>query len=206
MRDKLDLVEEKLDSFSKTEKIALSVFIPLLVFTLFYFLYITNAFDQRESNERTLTKLNHNLGNHSKKFVVHKIQVVKQQLLYVKSAIVESKQKLRYLEASLIKSNFSFLSQKDFTYFLNDLLTKSVENNFLIDTINMEKDNRAFVGRLKYKKTVIVQGSGEFLNTLKFIREVEKNSMLMEIKNLNIETNGTTPHVTYEIKFYGVKQ
>ncbi len=206
MRDKLDLVEEKLDSFSKTEKIALSIFTPLLVFTLFYFLYITNAFDQQESNERTLTKLDRNLHNHSKKLVIHKIQAMKQQLLYAKSAIVESKQKLTYLETELIKNNFSFLSQKDFTHFLNDLLTKSVKNNFLIENINIEKKNSDFIGRLKYKKMISVQGSGEFLNTLKFIREVEENSMLMEIKNLNIETNGSTPSVTYEIKFYGVKR
>ena len=206
MRDKLDLVEEKLDSFSKIEKIALSVFFPLMIFTLFYFLYISNVFDQRENNENTLTKLDYDLHKHSKKLVLHEIEAMKQKLLHVKSAIVKRKQKLTYFETELVKSNFLFLSQKHFTQFLNDLLSKSVENNFLIDTINIKKDNSDFIGRLKYKKVVSVQGSGEFLDTLKFIREVEENSMLMEIKNLNIETNGTTPHVTYEIKFYGVKQ
>ena len=205
MREKLDLLEEKLESFSKNKKIALVVFIPLITFGLFYFFYISDSFEKRSSNETALMKLEHKLHKYSKKVVLRKIQKMKQQLLHAKSSIVENREKLIYLEAELRKNNFLFLSQKDFTHFLNDMLSKSVKNNFLIDNINISKDNGNFIGKLKYKKTVKVKGSGEFLNTLKFIREIEENSMLMQIQNLNIETNGSTPYVTYDIKFYGIK-
>ena len=206
MRMKLDLLEDKLESFSKNEKIALSLFIPLMVFTLLYFFYITDALNQQSNNESALTKIDHDLHKYSQKLIVHKIQTVKQEILHVKSTLVEDKQKLTYLETELAKNNFLFLSQKDFTLFLNDLLSKSVKNNFLIDNINISQENSDFIGKLKYRKTVSIQGSGEFLDTIKFIRGVEENTMLMGIKNLNIETNGSTPHVSYEIKFYGVKR
>ena len=206
MREQLDLMEEKLESFSKNEKIALAVFIPLITFTLFYFLYIPDALDQQANNEQALIKLDHDLHKYSQKLVLHKIQAMQQKLLHVKSSITDNEQKLTYLKTQLTKSNFLFLSQKDFTYFLNDLLTKSVKNNFLIDGINISKDDSDFIGKLKYKKTVTVSGSAEFLNTLKFIRAIEENSMLMQIKNLNMETNGSTPYITYDIKFYGIKR
>lgn len=206
MREKLDLLEEKLESLAKNEKIALAVFIPLAILTLLYFFYISDALDTQVSNENRLKKTDQELHKYSQKLIVHKIQAKKQQILRVKSSIVEDNQKLTYLETELMKNNFLFLSQKDFTYFLNNLLSKSVKNNFLIDDINISKDSGDFIGKLKYEKVVSVQGSGEFLDTIQFIREVEENKMLMEIKNLNIETNGSTPYVSYEIKFYGVKR
>lgn len=206
MREKLDLLEEKLESLAKNEKIALAVFIPLAILTLLYFFYISDALDTQVSNKNRLTKTDQELHKYSQKLIVHKIQAKKQQILRIKSNIVEDNQKLTYLETELMKNNFLFLSQKDFTYFLNNLLSKSVKNNFLIDDINISKDSGDFIGKLKYEKVVSVQGSGEFLDTIRFIREVEENKMLMEIKNLNIETNGSTPYVSYEIKFYGVKR
>ena len=206
MREKLDLLEEKLESLAKNEKIALAVFIPLAILTLLYFFYISDALDTQVSNKNRLTKTDQELHKYSQKLIVHKIQAKKQQILRIKSNIVEDNQKLTYLETELMKNNFLFLSQKDFTYFLNNLLSKSVKNNFLIDDINISKDSGDFIGKLKYEKVVSVQGSGEFLDTIQFIREVEENKMLMEIKNLNIETNGSTPYVSYEIKFYGVKR
>ena len=206
MREKLDLLEDKLESLAKNEKIALAVFIPLALFALLYFFYIADAIDQQSSNENRLRKTDHDLHKYSEKVVAHKIQAMKKQLLQAKSALVENKQKLTYLETELTKNNFLFLSQKDFTSFLSNLLSKSVKNNFLIDDINISKDDSDFIGKLKYKKVVNVKGSGEFLDTIKFIREVEESTMLMEIKNLNIETSGSTPQVSYEIKFYGVKR
>ncbi|ADN08500.1 hypothetical protein [Sulfurimonas autotrophica] len=206
MREKIDLFEEKFQSLNKNEKTALLIFIPFAVIILFYFLYISNAIDEKKSNDMKLTKINHDLNKYSVKKILNKIQSSKQEILQVKSKIAEDEQKLKYLDSALSKSHFLFLSQKDFNIFLNNLLAKSVKNNILLDDVNISKKDDDFIGKLKYKKNVKVTGHGEFLNVLSFIRKVEENSMLMQIKNLSIETDGTVPYVSYDINFYGIKK
>jgi len=206
MRDKIDLLEDKIQALDKRGKIALLILIPCAIILLFYFLYIPDAIDKHQSNTVQITKLNHDLNKYSEKTFLHKIKLSKQKILNIKSKISADEQKLNYVDSQLSKNNFLFLSQKDFTLFLNNLLAKSVKNNFLLKNINISAKNIKYVGKLKYKKLIQISGSGEFLDTLKFIRETEENNMLLQIKDLNIETNGTTPYATYNIDFYGIKK
>jgi Tfp pilus assembly protein PilO len=206
VREKIDLLEEKIQSLDKKKKIALALFLPFAIIGLFYFLYIPDAIDERQNNSVKLEKIQHDLAKHSVKRIGKKIQLLKHRILHVKSKIAQDEQKLKYLDAQLSKYNFLFISQKDFNTFLNDLLKKSVKNNFLLTDVVISKTDTKYIGKLKYKKLIQVHGSGEFLNTLKFIRGVEENEMLMQIENLNIETNGTTPFTTYDINFYGIKR
>lgn len=206
MRDKIDLLEDKIQTLDKKEKIALSILIPSTIMLLFYFLYVPDAINKHQSNINQITKLNHDLSKHSEKTLLHKIELSKQKILNIKSEISVNQQKLNYLDSQLSKNNFLFLSQKDFTLFLNNLLAKSLKNNFLLKDVSISAKNIKYIGKLKYKKLIQINGSGEFLNTLRFIREIEENNMLLQIKDLNIETNGTTPQVTYNINFYGIKK
>jgi len=206
VRDKIDLLEDKIQTVDKKVKIALFISMPLAIILLFYFLYVPNAIDKHQSNITLIMKLNHDLNKHSEKILLHKIVLIKQKILNCKSKISTDEQKLNYLDAKLSKSSFLFLSQKDFTLFLNNLLAKSVKNNFLLEDVKIGTKNIKYIGKLQYRKLIQISGTGEFLDTLKFIREVEENNMLLQIKKLNIETDGTTPHVTYDIDFYGIKK
>jgi len=206
MREKIDLLEDKVQAFSSKEKILLGVSIPIAIGLLFYFFYVTDAMEKQQKNSIKIAKIEHALTKHAKETLIRKIKISKKKILTLKSQIVTDSQKLHYLDAKLTHYKFLFLTQKNFTLFLNNLLEKSLKNNFLIQDLNISQENKKYIEKIKYKKLVNVNGSGEFLNTLKFIREVEENNILLEIKNLTIETNGTTPHITYTINFYGIEK
>jgi len=206
MREQIEQLEDKIQALSKKEKILLAVAIPLVIMLLFYFLYVTDAIEQQQSNKNHIAKLDHNLKKHATQTLIRKIQASKQKILTLKSKIVTDSQHLNYLNAKLAQKDFLSLSQKDFNYFLNNLLEKSVRNNFLINDLTISTKDKKYIEKIKYKRLVSVSGSSEFLNAIKFIREVEENSMLFEIRDLNIETNGTMPRVTYNIDFYGIEK
>jgi len=206
MRDQIDLLEDKIQALGKKEQILLAVALPLITILLFYYFYVADAIDKRQNNENHIIKIEKKLKEHSEKILFRKIKLAKQKNLTIKSQIATDLQKLNYLNTKLSRNNFLFLTQKDFTHFLNNLLEKSVKNSFLLNDIKISKQNKKYIEKIKYKKLVQISGSGEFLHTLKFIREVENSNMLFQITNLIIETNGTTPHTTYDINFYGIQQ
>ncbi|SFV68926.1 hypothetical protein MNB_SM-6-1076 [hydrothermal vent metagenome] len=206
MREKIDLLEDKLQSLGIKEKLLIAALIPFTVLLLFYFFYITDAIEKHQNNAIEIAKLNHNLKKHAKETLERKIKLSKKKIVTLKSQIATDAQNLRYLNTKLAQKNFLFLSQKNFTHFLNNLLEKSVKNNFLIQDLKISEQNKNYIEKIKYKRLVTISGSSEFLHTLKFLRAIEETNMLLEIKDLNIETNGTVPYITYNINFYGIEK
>ena len=206
MREQIDQLEEQTQALEKKGKIILALFIPLAVIGLFYYLYLIDAMDEHQNNIVKLKKLKNNSRKYSVKRIKIKIKKQKQKNLHINSNITENEQKVIYFDTQLRNKNFLFISPKDFNIFLNDLLYKSVKNNFLLTDVNISKKDSSYIGKLKYKKIIHISGSGEFLNTLRFIRGIEENHMLMQIVKLNIETNGMTPFTTFDINFYGIKR
>jgi len=206
MREQLDIFEDKIQELGKKEQILIAIALPIITLLLFYYLYITDAIERQQNNKIQIAKITHKLKKHSQKILLHKIEVSKKRNLTLKSQIATDTQKLNYLDVKLSEKNFLFLSQQDFTHFLNDLLEKSLKNNFLVSNIAISEQNKKYIEKIKYKKSVQITGSGEFLNTLKFIRAFEESNMLFQIKNLTIETNGTMPYTTCDINFYGIEK
>jgi len=206
MREKIDLLEDKLQSLGTKEKLLIAALIPFTILLLFYFFYITDAIEKHQNNAIEIAKLNHNLQKHAKETLERKIKLSKKKILTLKSQIATNTQNLQYLNTKLAQKNFLFLSQKNFTHFLNNLLEKSVKNNFLIQDLKISEQNKNYIEKIKYKRLVTISGSSEFLHTLKFLRAIEETNMLLEIKDVNIETNGTVPHITYNINFYGIEK
>jgi len=206
VRDKIDLLEDKLEALGKKEKIVLFIAILFGVVLLFYYFYVADATDKYQNNIRQITKLDRDIKKYSKKTVLHKILAMKRKILDTKSKISNDEQKLNYLNTKILQNNFLLLSKKDFTLFLNNLLKKSIKNDVLLQDVSIDKKDTKYIGKLKCKKIVQVDGYGNFLNTIKFIREIEEVKMMLQVKNLNIETNGTIPHTTFNILFYGIEK
>ena len=206
MREQIDLLEDKIQELGKKEQILIAITIPIVTLLLFYYFYISDALENQQKNDIQIEKITHKLKKHSQKILLRKIEVSKKEMLTLKSQIATDTQKLNYLNAKLSEKDFLFLSQKNFTHFLNNLLEKSLKNNFLVNNITISEENKKYIEKINYKKLVQITGSGEFLNTLRFIRAVEDSTMLFQIKNLIIETNGTMPHTAFDINFYGVEK
>ncbi|QOP42906.1 hypothetical protein FJR45_02650 [Sulfurimonas sediminis] len=203
LRDKFEEIEN-LDSRKKT---GIYIAIPLILFALFYFLFLSSALDEFDANQKKTEALQKELKKPTLRLLSEKTVRLKKEIVKNKTAIERDREQLNYFQHKLDSKSFLFISKKSISLFLDKLLDNSLHKGVLIQAITLHNENKPYIGNLKLKKVIDVNASGRFLNELSFLRSVEKSTMLIKVENLHIflqETN--QPLFSFEVKFYGVEK
>ena len=72
-----------------------------------------------------------------------------------------------------------------------------------LDKIVIMDTDIPFLGKIKQQKELVIEGESNFLPLVRFIRSIEDHTMLLQIANLYVETNGSVPIFTFDVKLYG---
>jgi HPt (histidine-containing phosphotransfer) domain-containing protein len=204
MREQIEEIEEQLLDLDTNKLWALFILTPLFIFGAFYYFLLDDKLVELEDKRGEIASLDKAIVKSSPRIYFKKIKQMSKKIRQTKTDIDLQKSKEFALEGRLKKLRFLFSDEKDFNIFLESLLKKSVADNFTIHSLSINDEDKTYVGMLHVKKSVILQGEGNFINTLLFVRNVENNKMLISIKKLNLETNGTLPQTNLLIEFYGV--
>ena len=203
LRDKFEDIEN-LDS---RKKVGIYIAIPFVLLAAFYFLFLSQSFDEYNANQKTLQNLQKELKKPTLRLISAKIGRFKKELVKNRTQIDKAKQKLNFLQAKLDSKSFLFTSKKSISLFLNALLDNSLKKDVLIQTIQLHDENVPYIGNLKLKRVIDINASGRFLNELSFLRSVEKSPMLIKVENLHIFLQKEDmPHCSFKVKFYGVQR
>ncbi len=203
LRDKFEEIEN-LDSRTKT---GIYIAIPLVLFTLFYFLFLSSTLDEFDTNRKKTDALQKELNKPTLRLVSAKIVRLKKEIVKNKTAIEQDREQLHFFQHKLDSKSFLFISKKSISLFLDKLLDNSLNKGVLIQAITLHNENKPYIGNLKLKKVIDVNASGRFLNELSFLRSVEKSTMLIKVENLHIFLQETDkPLFSFEVKFYGVEK
>ncbi len=206
MIELIDSLEEKIKEQEPKKRVFMLLLTLFLVMFTIYFFLIEPIIEEINQKQKTLTTLEQKISKNSPKKIQSKIFLKKKEILKNEDIKEELKLKLLLLSSKLDKLRFLFANDKDFNIFLNDLLKESVNKNILIKEIKILDKEEPFIGKLYIKKSISVEGEGRFLNIISFVRRLESNKMLMSIKELIIETEGSLPNFSFSIDFYGVKK
>ena len=206
MREILENLEEQLLSMEKKQRIMLYVMIPVLVLGMSWYFYIEPTQEQIESYNSELSSLERKIRKNAPRTFFVKIKKIRSEILQNKTDIEEAKQRLIAVGTKLDKMNFLFANQKGFNLFVEKMLRSSVKHNFLVESVEIDQEKKPFIGVIEKQKKIHLKGYGEFLDTVRFVRDLEKTRILMAVKDFSIETNGTIPSVELSIDFYGVKR
>ncbi len=205
MREYIDILEDKLQDIENRKRFIFLILLIFLILIAIYFLLIEPAILKIEQSQEQIENLDRKIAKISPKKLKTKIYLKKKEIMQNESLKEELKLKLLLLKSKFDRMGFLFVNNKDFNKFLDSLLKNSVNKNILIKNIEITEKNDPYIGKLKVKKMINVNGSGEFLNIVSFVRGLETNKMLMIIKEFNIETNGSIPNFSFNIDFYGVE-
>ncbi len=202
LRDKFEEIEE----LDNRTKIGTYIAIPIVLLGLFYFLFLSSAFDEFSANQNKINSLQKELKKPTLRLVTAKIARLEKELVKNKTEIDENRQQLNFLQKELDSKSFLFISEKSISLFLNRVLEASLQKNVLIEAITIRDEDIPYIGNLKLKKVVDINASGQFLNELSFLRSVEKSTMLMKIENIHIVLqDSSNPLLSLEVKFYGAE-
>jgi len=206
MREILEQLEEQLLALEKKQRLMLYVMLPFVILGFVYYFFIFPSQEQIESYEGELVSLDRKIRKNAPRTFFAKIKKVKQNIIKNRTDIENYKQQLIAVGTKLDSMNFLFADQKGFNLFIQKMLYSSLKHHFLIETVLIDQKKNPLIGVIEKQKRVTVTGYGEFLDTIRFVRDLEKEPILISIKNFNIETNGTVPSVTFAIDFFGVRR
>jgi len=203
LRDKFEEIES-LDSRHKT---GIYIAVPFVLLAVFYFLFLSSAVDEYDTNLKKMASLQKELKKPTLRLVSAKINRLKKELVENATEIDKAREELNFLQHKLDSKSFLFVSKKSISLFLNSILDNSLKKGVLIQTITLHNGNAPYIGNLKLKKVIDVNASGRFLNELSLLRSVEKSPMLIKVENLHVVLQETNiPHFSFEVKFYGVQK
>ena len=201
LRDKF----EEIESLDLKKKTGIYIAISVVLLAVFYFLFVSSALDEYDTNQQKITSLQKELKKPTLRLT--KINRLKKELVKNRTDIDKAREKMIFLQHKLDSKSFLFVSKKSTSLFLNTLLDNSLKKDVLIQTITLHNTSTPYIGNLELKKVIDVNASGGFLNELSFLRSVEKSPMLIKVENLHILLQETgLPHFSFEVKFYGVQK
>jgi len=203
LRDKF----EEIEGLNFRNKTGIYFAIPFVLLAVFYFLFLSSALDEYDTNQKKIDSLQKELKKPTLRLASAKINRLKKELVKNRTEIDKAREEMNFLQHKLDSKSFLFISKKSISLFLNTLLDNSLKKGVLIQTITLHNENAPYIGNLKLKKIIDVNASGRFLNELSFLRSVEKSPMLIKVENLHILLQETgLPHFSFEVKFYGVER
>ncbi len=205
MREYLDILEDLIlqENRKKVFAIFFLAILFLIISTMSYF-FIHPKIEEISKKQEDLRALEKKILKNSTDTIQSKIVLRKKEILKNQSKKENLKLQILALQSKLENIN-SFIDSMNFSTFLDYLLKNSIKQSVLLNNIKIEDKQKPFVDKLYIKKSLSVNGSGRFLNIIKFARALESKKMLFNLEKFNIETNGSMPNFSFEINFYGVK-
>jgi Tfp pilus assembly protein PilO len=205
MRELIERLQEFYDTLEGVRKWIFILLPFLVVSALAYSLYIEPAMQQLQEKEERIAQLSQKIFKHKSSRYEKLIAQSKKEILRLQSEIDKLESKTLALRTRLEKERFIFLNGENFAKLLEDMLQDSVKNNLELSQIKIEDRSIAKVGKLKVKKAMRVEGKGEFLNIVKFVRNIEGHPVLLSVQKFVVETNGSMPLFSVDIDFFGVE-
>ena len=205
MREMIEKLQEYYDTLEGGRK-WIFILLPFLAAGGFaYFFYIEPIMQQLQQKEERIAQLSQQIFKHKSSRYEKLIAEKKREILALQSEIDRLKNKTMALRAKLERQRFIFLNGENFAKLLEDMLKDSVNNALELSQIAIEERSIAKVGKLKIKKAIHIEGRGEFLNIVKFVRSIEGHPVLLSVNRFAVETNGTTPKFSVDIDFFGAE-
>ncbi|MBE0491998.1 MAG: type 4a pilus biogenesis protein PilO [Sulfurospirillum sp.] len=169
--------------------------------------FLPSLIEKQESLESEIASMQMEIVKNSAKRLSRDLAQTKELQLKEASNLEALKERSSFLMANLYKVKFAFFAEKELARALNDLLKESLQKNIQINFIKNTQEKKADISELiGYKKTMIIDGNGSYMDTLKFIHYIENLELLMDIDKISLTQDTQKGGVKFEIiiHMYGV--
>ncbi len=202
----LDIYEQKLQLLPKSYRWMMLGSLVVIVIVGGYFGLIEKKLRQLESKKEHLALLERSIYKQSPRYLEAKIAQLQRQLVQLRTHIEALRSQRNFLLGKLRERRVLFLSPKNFSKLLEKILSASYRYGLELEEIAIDEVQKPFWGNIFEKKVVDINGTGEFLALVRFLRGIEASKLLLKIERLHIETNGTIPSFFFRLKLYGASR
>ncbi len=204
-RERIELLEESFEAQKPLHKVMITLSIIFSIIGVGYYFLLEPLEQEIYERQMSLAALEDEIEQKSIKALEKKIKKLKRTILESQEEIERLKAQEMALLTKLKEQDYLFFNAWSFSKLLDDMLADSYSKGIELTLVTIEDRQKEFLGRLYERKLVHIEGMAPFLKIVPFVRGVEAHNMLLKVDNLLIETNGTMPRFTFEVKFYGAK-
>ena len=203
MREWLDRAEEYFDSLDKKQFFALIAGMIILFIGAFWYFTFEPVQQELQSKEKAITDTIKKIRKLSKSTIIQKIQREKRAIAQINQEIEKIKAEQIGLLAQLQKMDYKLLNKENFYQFLTKLLDLSVKSILTLDKIELTPLQKKFVGGISIVQKMDINGSGAFLDTVKWLRTMEDERLLLKVDRFQVALQKDQPSFYISILFYG---
>lgn len=212
IEDKLEDLDGYFASKKENEKWLIIVGIAGIITYLAFTQLLPYTEDRYNKSERSKKNIEKSIADNNtylnsitvggdKDFYVKKFD---QDIINKKETIVQSKGKIKFINTNLQKLSGMLFNQKSWSIFLNSLTDKALVQDVNIEYItNKYVDNNGSFGHVL---EITVGCKGEYKNIVKFMNEIEQNTLVTDIygTDLSLDTNTSDIIADINISVWGI--
>lgn len=179
------------------------VFVGYMVFNQF----VPEMMDKQESLQSDIQTKQMQIIRNSTKKLKAQVAKVQKELLISQENVSMRQERVNYLIGSLYRVKFAFFREEELAKALDLVLQNSIRKNIELAFIKNEDAKIENLSELiQYKKTMLIDGNGEYKQILEFINYIENLELLMSIAEVQLEEAEKKDNVHFSLKvnFYGV--
>ncbi|MCF6244728.1 MAG: type 4a pilus biogenesis protein PilO [Sulfurovum sp.] len=205
IEDKLENLDAYFAPKKENEKwLMIAVVAGIIAYLAYAYLlpYTEDIFNKSERNKKSIqnniaehtTYLNSITVSGDREFYVKKFD---QDIKTKKIKIVDTKEKITFIDKNLEKLSDMLFNQKSWSKFLNSITEKAITHDVELQYIkNKYVDNNGSFG---YVLEIAVGCKGEYKGIVNFINEVEQNRLVTDIYGTNFSLDSNSSYIIADI-------
>lgn len=162
-------------------------------------------FDQQKNTQENINNLKIKLSQNSLGKLKKQLDVTNQEILSFNSQKEKQKEKIDFLISGLYKLKYAFYDDKEWAQSIEEILQNSLKRNLKIDYIkSMDVKNQINKDLLKKKRSLEIQGSGQYTDIVAFISYIDNLNTLLQFTKTDIFLKNDTVNFKLNIDLYGI--
>lgn len=184
--NRLDPLNNYLESQEPKQRIVLYIALVVLVFAMAYLFVFSDMSDEYESKNAELANKQSQLNKIKNASALKRISILNKNIKTMKSDIARGEnisQKSQY--ASINLPSFK-IDDSAFSRFLEGALEKAKIQEINLASLDINSQKLPFIGMLEIEKTITLRGSGRFLDILELVKYMESQEFLIKLKFIRV--------------------
>lgn len=201
---KLEPLNNYLETQPPKQRIMLYVALVIGIFVIAYFFYISDLSTELSDTEDVYLQKRSELKVLQRKTDIKKLKIIRKNIKKTKEAIQQKKIDIQEKTEKLNTSSVFLIDDSKFAIFLEDTLLKSKNLNVKLSQVSIDDLALPYIGILDIKKQITINGSGKFLDILRFLRFIEEQKILLKLQFLQIKNTKESiknKNVEFEARF-----
>ena len=196
--------ENYLDNVDKKQRYL--IYLMIFGLMIYVFIYIMMPrLDEQKNLENNIEQLQTQLIQNAPKKFKNTLALKEKKLLQLRTEKEAKQEKINLLVSGLYQLKFALFDDKKWAKNITEILQNSLKRNPQIDYIKSSNvQNQNIKDILQKKKTLEIQGSGDYIDIVAFISYIDNLDTLLQFTKTDIFLKDNQVNFKLNIDLYGI--